>query len=391
MTVPIVRVDPAFPEILRAPDKQALWVSVATADRTVHATLDVFPRADGPLVHAPPDSAIAVAVAARGLRVSADGVAADVRAGAPAGPPAAVFDVSPGGELVAAGGADGVLAIVDRAGRERVRTEAHAIYVARVRFFPSGQVVLTAGGDMQIKLWDALSGDCARAFRGHRRAVTDIAMVGRGRNFVSVSADGTVRVWECSTAKTVFAAARPPGTATDAAATHVAVLERPGPAHPAPAGLPAGLAAFGAALPTEPPVPCDRENEFEIEGKLAAVAYDDGTVAVLDLHARAWLCTAAGAPATGLAAAGTRLAVARGRAVAVWDSADGAVADFAVAADVLDLATDGARLAVAVPDGAFVAAPGGAVDFYAAGLPRCTAAVLRSAVYFGGPDGICRY
>ena len=100
------------------------------------------------------------------------------------------------------------------------------------RFFPSGVVVLSAGADMQLKIWSAETGKCAANLVGHRAGnklkcqitsychmtniiwdkcwiylssvsnifsligVTDTSIIERGRNIVSVSKDGTAKLWD---------------------------------------------------------------------------------------------------------------------------------------------------------------------------------------------------
>jgi WD40 repeat protein len=55
------------------------------------------------------------------------------------------------------------------------------------RWFPSVKVVLSCGADLRIKIWSADTGECAATLTGHTKAVTDLAIVDRGRNIISVS------------------------------------------------------------------------------------------------------------------------------------------------------------------------------------------------------------
>jgi len=55
------------------------------------------------------------------------------------------------------------------------------------RWFPSVKVVLSSGADLRIKIWSAETGECAGTLVGHTKAVTDLAIVDRGRNIISVS------------------------------------------------------------------------------------------------------------------------------------------------------------------------------------------------------------
>lgn len=55
------------------------------------------------------------------------------------------------------------------------------------RWFPSVKVVLSSGADLRIKIWSAETGECVGTLVGHTKAVTDLAIVDRGRNIISVS------------------------------------------------------------------------------------------------------------------------------------------------------------------------------------------------------------
>lgn len=63
----------------------------------------------------------------------------------------------------------------------------HVGEIYKCKFFPSGVVILSAGADMMIKIWCAVTGACPVTLRGHSMAVTDLAIVDRGRNIISVS------------------------------------------------------------------------------------------------------------------------------------------------------------------------------------------------------------
>ncbi|CAH2057561.1 unnamed protein product [Thlaspi arvense] len=60
------------------------------------------------------------------------------------------------------------------------------------RFLATGCV------DGKVRLWDSLSGDCVRTFRGHSDAIQSLAVSANGEFLVSVSLDGTARVFEIS-------------------------------------------------------------------------------------------------------------------------------------------------------------------------------------------------
>ncbi|KAG0272762.1 Proteasomal ATPase-associated factor 1 [Linnemannia exigua] len=84
------------------------------------------------------------------------------------------MDVSPQGALFVAGSEDGTLRIGEtESGRITQELKAHIQYVNSCRFFPSGQ------------------------------AISDTAIIDRGRNVISSSNDGTVKLWEVASGETI--------------------------------------------------------------------------------------------------------------------------------------------------------------------------------------------
>lgn len=63
----------------------------------------------------------------------------------------------------------------------------HVGDVYKCKFFPSGEVVVSGGADMQLKIWCALTGKCPVTLSGHRMAVTDFDFIDKGKNIISVS------------------------------------------------------------------------------------------------------------------------------------------------------------------------------------------------------------
>ena len=70
------------------------------------------------------------------------------------------------------------------------------------RFFPSGEVIIFALHN-EICLAGLKNGQIVRRFKGHSESVTQIEFIEAGRNFVSSSTDGTIRLWECSSGEQV--------------------------------------------------------------------------------------------------------------------------------------------------------------------------------------------
>lgn len=114
------------------------------------------------------------------------------------------MDVSPQEGLVVVGTSEGGVIVLGSDGSVRRRLGGHYLNTTKTLFFPSGEVVLSAGSDFQIKLWSAVDGSNPRTFMGHTGQITDLALVGRGRNFVSSGEDGSVRLWECGSGELVW-------------------------------------------------------------------------------------------------------------------------------------------------------------------------------------------
>lgn len=56
---------------------------------------------------------------------------------------------------------------------------------------------------MQIKIWSAINGQCPVTLLGHKKAITDISIVDRGRNIISVGKDGMCKLWSCGKQKCI--------------------------------------------------------------------------------------------------------------------------------------------------------------------------------------------
>uniref|UniRef100_A0A0V0JAY7 Proteasomal ATPase-associated factor 1 n=2 Tax=Schistocephalus solidus TaxID=70667 RepID=A0A0V0JAY7_SCHSO len=125
------------------------------------------------------------------------------------------FDVNNTGELAVSAASDQTVLLWEtRTGDIRRSFVGHVSEVYCCRFFPSGLVVVTGGADMQLKIWSALTGECAATLRpgsggadgtgprepgGHRSSVVDIDFIERGRNIVSLDRSGWLRLWDVST------------------------------------------------------------------------------------------------------------------------------------------------------------------------------------------------
>ncbi|CAH8626812.1 unnamed protein product [Schistosoma rodhaini] len=123
------------------------------------------------------------------------------------------FDVSASGEHFIASFTGSSVKLYDaQTGHIRRSLEGHVGDVYTCKFFPSGLVALTAGSDMQLKIWCLITGRCAATLGlngtdsnnknepgGHRTGILDTAIIDRGRNVASIDRLGWLRLWDVAT------------------------------------------------------------------------------------------------------------------------------------------------------------------------------------------------
>ncbi|KAJ7142104.1 WD40-repeat-containing domain protein [Mycena crocata] len=261
------------------------------------------------------------------------------------------FDVAPDGSQFATGFLDGSVHIYGTAMKtppvESAFGKPHKSTTTSLQFFPSSRVLLSAGADFTLCILPAdpepASGALvpARTLMGHRRAITSTAIVARGRNILSASLDGTVRLWDVSSGDKIH------------------VLAAGGGSYSPVMSMSLGDRAF-TALPTSSPSAPD-PREVDTGDKLLFCALQNKTFEAFDLGTRAPVYTSSpgAAPLTSIAYVPEHSLLATGSAAGVVEVFDTRALGVPVAsftrgeAGVADLrfAGDGKTLVVSTDDG----------------------------------------
>ncbi|KAH8922629.1 WD40 repeat-like protein [Atractiella rhizophila] len=106
------------------------------------------------------------------------------------------LDLSSTKDLFVVGGRNGVLKVGACSTGSIVRElRGHVGDILGCKFFPSGEVILSNGSDMTLRIFSALDGSNPRTF-SHTRAVTGTCITGVGKKVASVSLDQTLRLWD---------------------------------------------------------------------------------------------------------------------------------------------------------------------------------------------------
>ncbi|PPQ99585.1 hypothetical protein CVT24_005164 [Panaeolus cyanescens] len=98
--------------------------------------------------------------------------------------------------------------------QNKTPSRPHLSAVGGLTFLPSSQVLLTSGNDFSLTI---LSADLpnspnkpsarvhpARTLRSHTRPISATAVIGAGRNIVSASLDGSVKLWDVPSGEVIF-------------------------------------------------------------------------------------------------------------------------------------------------------------------------------------------
>ena len=107
--------------------------------------------------------------------------------------------VSPGGDCLAMGLREGEVVLWEEASGRVSCLAGHGWSVFSVVFSKDGNRLFTASRDGTIRIWDRSSAGMSHVLRGHDGWVMRLALSPDGRCLASGGADGTVRLWDAET------------------------------------------------------------------------------------------------------------------------------------------------------------------------------------------------
>jgi WD40 repeat protein len=111
---------------------------------------------------------------------------------------------APRGEIIATGSNDGTVRVWDLASGRNVTTiEGLGDLVFAVSFSPDGKRLAISDLNRVAQIRDARTGRLLLTLEGHRGAVTDVAYLPDGRHLVTGSLDQKARIWDAETGKSV--------------------------------------------------------------------------------------------------------------------------------------------------------------------------------------------
>jgi WD40 repeat protein len=119
--------------------------------------------------------------------------------------------ISPDGDLVAAGAADGTVLLTRLSKETHIQINGHTNFIEGVRFMFGGHFLVTYSLDGQARVWLPPSLSLVRAFKDHHSRVEDLDLTDHGRRILTVGDDGRLLSWrpEGEGFSTLFATSLP--------------------------------------------------------------------------------------------------------------------------------------------------------------------------------------
>lgn len=104
------------------------------------------------------------------------------------------FDVSPDGQWIVTGSANGQWQLLKSNGEIVLSLQGHNAPITNIAFIQGGQKILTSSLDRTIKVWNR-DGKLAQILVGHQQGILKLAVNPTANIFASTSIDKTVRLW----------------------------------------------------------------------------------------------------------------------------------------------------------------------------------------------------
>jgi len=117
---------------------------------------------------------------------------------------------SPDGRLMAVGGFDGAVRLLDRRLEDIVVLRGHARRTEGVAFSPDGTMLASLSAD-GLRLWNVEASLKKGPLKGHESYVYSVAVLPDGRRIVSLAWDGTLGIWDVATRESIAVVHLPPG------------------------------------------------------------------------------------------------------------------------------------------------------------------------------------
>jgi WD40 repeat protein len=104
--------------------------------------------------------------------------------------------ISPDGDLVVVGAADGAVSFARLSAHSSRTILAHTAQVEGVRFMANGRLLVSYGFDGRVVVWRSNDLSVARRFVEHHSRIEDLDLIDHDRTIVSVGDDGRLLAWD---------------------------------------------------------------------------------------------------------------------------------------------------------------------------------------------------